>query len=252
MRVRLSTELINSNIKVYKMSEAALSSGNHHHHSHNCGYGSGAQISGQKADQLFREYGVQNVMDAVTNAAVEFVQKELNALIDSLGMPQFMKDDAKAQVACIGNDYRSDAPGGAQCGVNDVLSKGYSGGSSCGSNAGGSDSADALMSGVMDMLRQSMQEETEGATKSGSGGGRGNWLAILARALGSTAGKHLKKMVELGEKMGSIDSKESPEQFAQIQAEFQAEAQIFKMFQEAIGTMIKSIGEGLSSVARKQ
>jgi hypothetical protein len=59
-------------------------------------------------------------------------------------------------------------------------------------------------------------------------------------------------MVELGEKMGGLDSKENPEEFAQIQADFQAEAQIFKMFQEAIGTMIKSIGEGMSSVARKQ
>ena len=59
-------------------------------------------------------------------------------------------------------------------------------------------------------------------------------------------------MVELGEQMGAIDSKENPEEFAKIQAEFQAEAQIFKLFNEAIATMIKSIGEGLSSVARKQ
>jgi ribosomal protein S11 len=49
-----------------------------------------------------------------------------------------------------------------------------------------------------------------------------------------------------------MDSKENPEEFAQMQAEFQAESQMFKMFQEAISTMIKSIGEGLSSVARKQ
>jgi len=59
-------------------------------------------------------------------------------------------------------------------------------------------------------------------------------------------------MIELGEKMGGIDSKESPEEFAKIQSEFQAASQIFKMFQEAIATLIKSIGESLATVARKQ
>lgn len=230
------------------MSEAALSSGGHHHAMQQNLYRGGLNVNSQSADQLFREYGVQNVLDAVNNAAVEFIKRELNALIDSLGMPQFMKDDAKRQVANIGNGYTTDTPRGAQDGVNNVLANPSGSGQS-----GSSQSANDVMSGVMDMLKKAMQDETEGATKSGSGeGGKGNWLAILARALGTTAGKHLKKMVELGEKMGGIDSKENPEQFAQIQAEFQAEAQIFKMFQEAIGTMVKSIGEGMASVARKQ
>ena len=61
----------------------------------------------------------------------------------------------------------------------------------------------------------------------------------------------LRAMVDLGAQMGEIDSKAEPEKFAQFQSEFQAETQIFKMFQEAISTMIKSIGEGMSSVARK-
>jgi hypothetical protein len=49
-----------------------------------------------------------------------------------------------------------------------------------------------------------------------------------------------------------MDSKENPEEFSQMQSEFQAESKIFKMFQQAISTMVKSIGEGLSSVARMQ
>lgn len=227
------------------MSEAALSSGGHHHAMQQSFYRGGLNVNTQAADQLFREYGVQNVLDAVNNAAVDFIKNELSALVDSLGMPQFMKDDAKAQINNIGNGYMSDTPQGAQDGVNHVLAN-PSG------QSGSNQSASDVMSGVMDMLRKSMQDETEGASNGGGSAGKGNWLAVLARALGSTAGKHLKKMVELGEKMGGLDSKENPEQFAQIQAEFQAEAQIFKMFQEAIGTMVKSIGEGMSSVARKQ
>lgn len=233
------------------MSEAALSSGSHHQAMQHALHRNFANSSSNIADQLFREYGVQNVMDAVTNAAVQYVQRELNALIDSMNMPQFMKNDAKSQIANIGNSYTSDTPRGAQDGVDSVLNGGAGGGGNSG--AAGKTGGD-VMSGVMDMLRKAMQDETEAASNGSSGGsgGKGNWLAILARALGSTAGKHLKKMVELGEKMGGIDSKENPEEFAKIQAEFQAEAQIFKMFQEAIGTMVKSIGEGMASVARKQ
>ena len=54
-----------------------------------------------------------------------------------------------------------------------------------------------------------------------------------------------------GAEIGSIDSKADPQSFAQQNAEFSAEAQIFKLSQEAISTQIKSIGEAQSSVARK-
>ena len=79
----------------------------------------------------------------------------------------------------------------------------------------------------------------------------GNWLVMLASVLGKTAGKHLKAMLDTGERIGALDSKEDPELFAQYNAEFQAEAQMFKIVQESISTMVKSIGEGMSTVARK-
>jgi hypothetical protein len=250
------------------MSEAALSANSQNNQIQqqmfkdcNCKQSS----TNEMADQLFQQYGVQNVLQAVTNAAVDFVKKELSAMIENMGMPQFMKDDAMKQIESIGNSFLADTPQGAQEGVDQVLGKSgrddqsgsgsSGGGASSGSAGGGSSRAGNEMSGMMDMLRQSMQDETEGASKSSSGsggGGTGNWLAVLARAMGQTAGKHLKAMTDLGNKLGGIDSKENPEEFAKIQAEFQAEAQIFKMFQEAIGTMIKSIGEGMASVARKQ
>jgi hypothetical protein len=113
------------------------------------------------------------------------------------------------------------------------------------SSASGNDMENSAVQTALDQLGESCNE---GEGKSG----KGNWLVVLASALGKQAGSNLKKMVELGEKMGGMDSKDKPEEFAQTQSEFQAESQMFKMFQEAISTMIKSIGEGLSSVARKQ
>lgn len=200
------------------------------------------------ADQLFRDYGVQNVLDAVNNAAAGYLIKELGSLVNDLDMPQFMKDDANHQIRSVSDSYKTDTSQGAQEGINKLLSQPSTGASGTTKSSGGD-----VVNNVMDMVKQSMQESTGSATgSSGSTGGSGNWLAVLAKALGQTAGKALENMVNLGKSMGGIDSKENPAQFAETQAEFQAQAQIFKMFQEAIATMIKSIGEGMSSVARKQ
>lgn len=243
------------------MSEAALSASNQNQAMQSLFKKDiGSNSTNDVANELFKQYGVQNVLQAVTNAAVGYVQTEMNELIDSMDMPQFMKDDAKGQVSNVGNSYKSDTPAGAQEGVDQVLQKpsqsSHSSDSSDSSDSSSSQkSAEKIMSGTMDMVKSDMKEST-GSASGGSGsngsGGSGNWLAILARSLGKTAGNALKEMVALGEKMGGMDSKENPEAFAETQAEFQAQAQIFKMFQEAIGTMIKSIGEGMSSVARKQ
>jgi len=217
-------------------------------YSGNCNHGANSQQLNTRSEQhtaqsLLTTYGTSTVTQAVANNAVEHLGRELITLINSLDIPAFMKNDARSVINQLIQPSVSSVPAGAQEGVNQTL------------KGGGSDqSADDIMSGIMKLIQSAMREATEEASGNSSrrSGGKGNWLAILARALGDTAGKHLKQMVELGEKMGGIDSKENPEQFAKIQAEFQAEAQIFKMFQEAIGTMVKSIGEGMASVARKQ
>jgi len=66
------------------------------------------------------------------------------------------------------------------------------------------------------------------------------------------SGKHLENVIELGKDLGEIDAKEDPAAFAEKQAEFQAANQIFKMFQESISTLVKSLGEGITTMARKQ
>ena len=269
------------------MNEAALaSSGSQMALMNRASQGSSGNID-VLAKQMIEEYGIQNVQRSINNAAAESLGQQLGTFIDSLSMPQFMKDDAKSAMNDVLGAFQSDTPQNLDQNIQKVLgscgeasggsaganggSAGASGGSAgasggsggsagaSGGSAGASASSDSVMSGTMDMISGAMMDEmkeatAEGANKGGnrSGGGAGNWLALLARALGKTSGEHLKKMVELGEKMGELDSKENPEEFAKIQSEFQAESQIFKMFQEAIGTMVKSVGEGMSSVARKQ
>ncbi len=234
------------------MSEAALANSQGGNLSLTLNYTSGPQATNNNlATELFQNYGASKIQGSVNNIAAAEVGAMVNSVIDSLAMPDFMKDAAKMQVENILKEFTGSSPAGLDKGVKEVIDKGTS--ESGGQAANDSKSPSAS---PMDIMGQSMLDEmkeaTGGSSKAGSEGGGGNWLAILARSLGKTAGEHLKKMVELGEKMGELDSKEDPEAFAQVQSEFQAESQIFKMFQEAIGTMVKSIGEGMSTVARKQ
>ena len=223
------------------MSEAAFASSNQLGLQPWSSSTAGLSGSGQPLAQMLGQYDAQSVRQTVDNLAVEYLGSVVSTLIDGSGMPNFMKQDAASQLEQALAPFRSDVPSGAEQGLDSAMGPGTEKGKS-------------VQEGIMDMIKDRMQEETESASSGAGGkdgGGKGNWLAVLARALGKTAGEHLKKMVELGEQMGGIDSKENPEHFAQVQAEFQAEAQIFKMFQEAISTMIKNIGEGMAAVARK-
>lgn len=82
-------------------------------------------------------------------------------------------------------------------------------------------------------------------------GGADDWLVNSAAQLGQASEEHLQNMSDIGAQMGKVDSESNPEEFARLNSEFSSEAQTFKMYQEAINTSIKSVGEGMSSVARK-
>ncbi len=95
----------------------------------------------------------------------------------------------------------------------------------------------------------------------------GNWFAVLARAMGAAAGEHLKQAIVSGYKIADIAGRaEQDTQTAQgreanaqnakdmaiEQANLQAQTQMFKMAYEATATLIKTTGESLSTMARKQ
>jgi hypothetical protein len=115
------------------------------------------------------------------------------------------------------------------------------------------------------LLNRCSQDENKEKSKSGS------WLVALARAMGEMTGRHLTKMMDAqdameasevdetsdkwknaSEKEQSEMKKEAGREFTKAQAEFQAESKLFSMCSEATSTVLKSIGEGLSSMARKQ
>lgn len=187
---------------------------------------------------LASKFGLDDVVQGITNLAGDFLQKELGNVIDSLPIPGFMKDGAKNLVAQVIGNEQVEIPCDCQEAVNEELG----------------DTVKSFVDSIIEWVQQQMQEENEEATQgSGNKGGeKGNWLMILASALGKQSGEHLKAMVDKGTEIGDFDATVDPQGYAKVQAEFQAAGQMFKLSQEGISTMLKSIGEGLSAVARKQ
>jgi len=194
-----------------------------------------ANNANELAEMLMQQFGQANVQQSVNNIAAQMIGELVMQLIDSLPMPDFMADAAREAVSGVMSDASGETPDGLDSQVSEMLGQNASSSDAPASSGGaastgGSEAGSDVESDLGAIMKQSLLDETESASEgSGGSGGNQNWLVVLARAMGSTAGKHLKSMIELGEKMGGIDSKESPEEFAKIQSEFQAASQIFKM-----------------------
>ncbi|MES9853152.1 MAG: hypothetical protein ABW170_15150 [Candidatus Thiodiazotropha sp. L084R] len=160
------------------------------------------------------------------------------------------------------------------------------GGSDCTRTEGGGSPGDSDNSyyNAYDTAKQGCAT-TEDDEKKGSG--KGNWLVALAGALATVQAKFLDSAMEdmktmeenssaaVSKKSGSdeIPENESPEQketrekqnaetekaekeardeFLQAQSRYQANMQMFNMIANMTATSLKSLGEGLTSIARKQ
>lgn len=109
--------------------------------------------------------------------------------------------------------------------------------------------------------------------RAGASGGKG-WLAALAGALGGILGDRAANMEKMMAKLDGLNaesdklteaSKNDPKdegvkadlqqnsrEFQLALTEFQAESQMFSILSNATSTALKSIGEGITAVARKQ
>lgn len=108
-------------------------------------------------------------------------------------------------------------------------------------------------------------QEAKDAKSGGKKSVGGSWLMVIAQALGEAAGKSAARMVGLADKLKEAgdhkadvaDSKNAKEKeqaaadYNQAQVEFQGASQEFGQLMNTISTALKSLGEGLSAVARK-
>ncbi len=128
-------------------------------------------------------------------------------------------------------------------------------------------------SGALESLTSLVKDMfTGGVTKArkeeDGGDGKGGWLQAIAKAMGQTLGDKASKMVELSNKMSDVQGQTAPknaskeekaefdknnaQEFNKLMTEFQATGQEYSMLNSVFSTAIKSIGEAMSSMARKQ
>jgi hypothetical protein len=184
--------------------------------------------------------------DAVKGAGKQLCQE--------LGMPKFLQDIiGKVVDEVIGKNRQ---PSNPECDR------------ACGNDRGVQDCKrdliQDLIKGIVDRVKDEIQGD--GCEKGGKGGGKGgasSWLVALAKALGEVAGDKAAKMVQLSNELtklndegkglekGSKEAEDNARQSVTLQSELNGVSKEFQQFQETINTVIKGIGDGLTSVARK-
>lgn len=101
------------------------------------------------------------------------------------------------------------------------------------------------MSANFDFSIQYKVTDTGVGEAKGKGKGEGGWLMAFAEAMG----KLMERQVgEIQKFANSIGDKPSPSDSTKLTAM----TQMFQMFMNAVSTALKSMGEGASSMARKQ
>ena len=107
------------------------------------------------------------------------------------------------------------------------------------------------------MRKQLTEKLSEGAEGSRGKGKKsaGSWLQAIAKAMGEAMGDRASKMVELSNKMGEAAKQEGDKgakEMQSISSQFQAVSQEFNLLSNTFSTAIKSLGEGMTNMARKQ
>jgi hypothetical protein len=160
----------------------------------------------------------------------------------------------------------------------DSFAAGYGAATGLSSNGGSSQSQAVLdaayRSGGLQQSSQNLQsqmanlidelgaqgQQTDGSSGSGSSNGSGgaagnNWMEAIARAMGEALGELSQKVVDESNELSSEagnSSSSGAQQFQSTMAEFQADSQTLSMLSNAFATAIKSIGEGMQTMASKQ
>lgn len=176
-------------------------------------------------------------MGPLGQIAMQVVSQMGQSLIQQMGerlnLPQSIIDLAQADYAASRGDI-----GGAVSNYNDAIDQ-------LGQRTGASpsDIGDAQRQ-TNDTLREAARTAADCADASSGKGGKGGWLRALAHALGKIADK---QAADLEQRAQGLDGAKPSET-----ADFNADTQAFNLLMSGINNAIKTLGEALGNMARKQ
>ena len=126
---------------------------------------------------------------------------------------------------------------------------------------------DDLVKQLVDNVRKQLGEESKDAAGEAQGSGKGgrksagSWLQAIAKAMGEVLGQKAGEMVKLSDKISSLaqegkglegDAKaDNAADMTAAQTELQGVSQEYKLLTETISTVLKGIGEALSTMGLK-
>lgn len=191
-----------------------------------------SSVAGSVMSSLISSFGSGNVLGALTNTFMGSLGNALKSVIGSAPIPQFLKDTANGLIdSMLGASQQPTTPE-----AQDAVSGKYQ------------EMCDKISAGIA-------QEAGDKADKETNGKGGVNWLVALAGGLAEAQIKFLDKAMDAQETMKEAagkDDKTSRDSFITAQSEYQANMQMFSMMANMTATSLKTLGEGLTAIARKQ
>ncbi len=204
----------------------------------------------------------QDVANAISNGYVQETIKLMQDMIESdPDMDPIMKEFLLSEIDRLAAEGMTDVDPEVQAAVDAQYGE---------MNA---DLAQTGMDALMELFKEIANDERmdeaqnvdsdEGSSEAGAG----NWLIQLAKALAEVQSKWLDNLMEAYGRMQEnttaapgADASDEEKQahadnqkaFIQAQAEVTAYARLFGMASEVTSNVLKSLGDGLTSVARKQ
>lgn len=220
-----------------------------------------------------------NVLNATANLMSSILgnsgKEAMNTLHKEDGMPKFIRDAVNKAIDEAVTKCRKDVDPEVQGKLDDVTKD---------------DSlkeikklTDQLLEKVRDILEKNTsdatKESTSGEKCKGGKKSSQSWFAAIAEAMGKVYGAKTAEVVKLSEQVSNVADKQSAlaekakgvdskdengnkeienekqklaAEMTKAQTELQGAAQEMKLISETVSTLLKSIGEALSGVARKQ
>jgi hypothetical protein len=224
-----------------------------------------ASLGGEGLDGATVGFGPADARPLVLRAVAGAVQGALSRLQREDGLPTFLAEAVQAQVGATADTWQDAQGTQAEAGTvaaNEACSQVL--------QAFGNELADAIVQSV----RQQLQAQGSGSDADGTArAGSGSWMLAIARAMGEVLGNKASRMVELSQQIQDLSERSrlaagdgtqplddagraqqllDAAESQRLNTEFQATGQEFNLLQTTFSTAMKTLGEGMASVARKQ
>ncbi len=176
---------------------------------------------------MISSLGSGNILGALTNVFMGALGTAFKGIIENSPLPPFLKQAASAAIDKGFSGQQPTTPA-AQDAVNQNFSE-----------------------QIMSMAQEIANEAGKEADKK-STGGSGGWLIALANAMAKIQGEFMDKAMKNLDKMEGLTGKDDGSKFMKEQGEYQANMKMFGMMAEASSTALKTVGDAMMSLSRKQ